>query len=559
MIGFFIGFFHIGAIQDIVENAQVIAGLIQYENLTPQLYFQKNLWSLPPQICSIFLMMGMSEVTLNFIVTGFVGALSFVSLFILFSSFKKSADWYDFLFPLLFFSFKLFNFAPTYDISLMDTFATSGVIGFSTSVLIIGLFLRRSFAIGLFLLGLLPCIHPVWSFWMAIICLVMLLSNRYDYLLPVLKNKWFLIAGLVVSGVSALVFFNFQMIESPWSSEQSERLVAIFKRDWEVHRVGFGLKNYVTLFWGIGIFSFLTNAIYKKPVRRILQILVYTSIAFYLISFAFQAMNTSSLMFQRFHNLPIYILSIYMFANIFSSKVYSALFLIGLSFLSFYYSGFKLSDELINIFKFNAIIYLSILYVLSCLMRYKNLEFKFDDINNKSAYKKMNYLVSFLLLFSLYRGYGVELIYTTAAYNYNKEAISNYQTNKFFKNVSEEGAPIISCPNCRHVQYLTKNPILIEVDTMDDLSYFPAISSRFNEILKNIYGYGFEDRPSEWGDTVHIPENAIKKLWEKRTLEEWKTLSKTYEFKGIITPKEWNLSIGLTYEGSRYNYYRIEN
>lgn len=248
-----------------------------------------------------------------------------------------------------------------------------------------------------------------------------------------------------------------------------------------------------------------------------------------------------------------------MFANIFSSKIYSALLLTGLSFLSFYYSGFKLSDELINIFKFNAIIYITVLYVLSCLMRYKNLEFKFDDANDKSAFKKMNYLVSFLLFLSLYRGYGAEFINTAAAYSYNKEAINNYQTNKFFKLVSEEGAPIISCPNCRHVQYLTKNPILIEVDTMDDLSYFPAASSRFNEILKNIYGYGFEDRPSEWGDTVHIPENAIKELWEKRTLEEWKTLSKSYEFKGIITPKEWNLSIGLTYEGSRYNYYRIEN
>ncbi len=252
-------------------------------------------------------------------------------------------------------------------------------------------------------------------------------------------------------------------------------------------------------------------------------------------------------------------MSIYVFSCLFSSRVYTSLMLVGFSFLAFYYSGYKRSDELINIFKFNAIVYTTVLYLFFTLMKVKGLVFKFDDKSDIAINRGMNSFLAILIIVVLYKGYGVEIINTDLAFSYNKKAISNYHSNAFFKQVSEENGVIVSCPNCRHVQYLTKNPVLIEVDTMDDLSYFPSISSRFNEIMKDIYGYGFADRPDSWGNQVHIPENAIQELWEKRSKEDWKRLSYAYTFKGIITPIEWNLKLDITYKDAKYIYYRIEN
>ncbi len=551
-IGFLIGFFHVGAIQDIVENAQVIAGIVQFDVLTPQLYFQKNLWSLPPQLCAIFLKLGVSETYLSFFVTGILGSLSFSAILLFLSSLKKSNDWYDFLIPFFIFSLRLFNFAPTYDIALMDTFSTSGAIGFSFSIITLSFLLLRKYSLGLVCLGLLPSVHVVWSFWIGVISLIIFVNNRQEYI-GILKEKYhYLLIGLSISIISFVLFITYQSVSSPWTVENSYQLVEIFKKSWDVHRQSIELLSYFSAILIFTVVSLLLDGVSKKQTRRLLQIVTYFSITCFVAISLSSSVLENTIMVQRFFNLNILLGIVLMIYTVFSSRVISIVFLCGVTALLIRYDTFKMYENVEEIYRFNIFIFLLTVSLIALVLNYKKLIFKFED------FKKTKIIQSGVIIVTIFFSYHLELGHSLDAYDYNLGNAASYKISKKYQKISMDDGPLLTCPECRHFQYRTGRPVLLEIDTMDDLTYFPTIAHQYNILLKKLYGFSFKERPANWSESIHLPNKAVKKLWEDRSIDEWKNLAREHGFKGIITPLNWSLKLDKV-NINEFNYYKVLN
>src|SRR5262245_45010060 len=80
--GFLVGFAHT-TWQWAAEQAQVIAGIVSYPPLSPIAIVDAKLWCLVPQIGSLLLWIGISELALSKILSGMLGLLSFQALAII--------------------------------------------------------------------------------------------------------------------------------------------------------------------------------------------------------------------------------------------------------------------------------------------------------------------------------------------------------------------------------------------------------------------------------------------------------------------------------------------
>ena len=67
----------------------------------------------------------------------------------------------------------------------------------------------------------------------------------------------------------------------------------------------------------------------------------------------------------------------------------------------------------------------------------------------------------------------------------------------------------------------------------------PTISSK--DILENIYGISFEEPPTKFLGA--IIDTWFRDIFEKRSIDDWKKISKKYNISGVIVPSDWNLQI----------------
>ncbi|MBI3261696.1 MAG: hypothetical protein HYZ58_00925, partial [Acidobacteria bacterium] len=76
ILGFWIGIKFPGW-QVAVESAQVIAGIVRYPAGNPFYIYHTKLWTLLNQVCALFLLSGVPEITLSKVLSGVLGMLTF--------------------------------------------------------------------------------------------------------------------------------------------------------------------------------------------------------------------------------------------------------------------------------------------------------------------------------------------------------------------------------------------------------------------------------------------------------------------------------------------------
>ncbi|MEW6140982.1 MAG: hypothetical protein AB1733_22395 [Thermodesulfobacteriota bacterium] len=158
VLGFAIGAFGVPSLQECVEHAQVLAGVVSYPLDNPFRICQIKAWALPTQLSAVALYLGVSELWLCRIVSGFIVMFSYQALglcvWLLLGNAITAAG-----LTVLIVQTGAYSLGITYPILVLPQFYTFGSIGLSWMVLSVMLIAAGRPRIGAFLLGLGLSVH----------------------------------------------------------------------------------------------------------------------------------------------------------------------------------------------------------------------------------------------------------------------------------------------------------------------------------------------------------------------------------------------------------------
>jgi hypothetical protein len=221
-----------------LEGAQVLSGITEYPSASPQGIYQAKLWTILNQVLALLLRGGFEERFLASILTGVGAFVFFFAASLLCHS--LSHDWrVSVLAPLVILAtdFGGAGAGVGYPVLLLDTPHTYGWIGMSMTVLVVALFGIGRHAIGFFLLGLSPSIHPSWGIWLNAACLIYFALNSSRFFSLEKRLLVCLVFGYSISlfSLGVAVEFNFSgLLKSELLTP--EIMMAYFEH-WESHRV----------------------------------------------------------------------------------------------------------------------------------------------------------------------------------------------------------------------------------------------------------------------------------------------------------------------------------
>lgn len=164
ILGFLIGAFGIPSLQECVEHAQVLAGVVSYPSDNPFRICQIKAWALPTQLSAVALCLGIPELLLCRIVSGLTAMVAYQALglciwLILGNAFTVAA------LTVLIVQTGAYSLGISYPILVLPQFYTFGSIGLSWMVLSVMLIAAERQRIGGFLLGLGLSVHVSLAVW----------------------------------------------------------------------------------------------------------------------------------------------------------------------------------------------------------------------------------------------------------------------------------------------------------------------------------------------------------------------------------------------------------
>src|SRR4051812_4330709 len=148
-----------------VETAQVVARLVRYPAGNPFYIYHTKLWTVLHQVCALFLLVGVSEITLSRILSGVLGMASFQGLALVVYALSGDA-WVALAAPCVIFLSRVADHGVIYPVILLSTDHTYGSLGLSVVVIVVGLFAPGSHRSAAFLMGAAPAVHPSLGLWL---------------------------------------------------------------------------------------------------------------------------------------------------------------------------------------------------------------------------------------------------------------------------------------------------------------------------------------------------------------------------------------------------------
>ena len=98
-------------------------------------------------------------------------------------------------------------------------------------------------------------------------------------------------------------------------------------------------------------------------------------------------------------------------------------------------------------------------------------------------------------------------------------------------------------------------PILLDVTSFDFVPYYPNTAKNLSKIIENVYGIPFDNPPSNIVNQPFLLDDSIKLNFENRSEENWKELSKDYNFFGIVVPVDWNINLPINSKNEKFAFY----
>jgi len=288
--GFLFGVFY-ATHQDVIKTAQIISGVVHYPPSTLWLSIICSTWSVLNQICAIFLLLGVSELTLCYLVSGLLGMLSFQALSLTVLALSQ-ACFLSIATPFLMLLTGAYIYSLNYPVAFIFP-STYGVLGLSYTLLLIAVISNKRYNLAGFLLGITPSIHMTYGLFL---CLAVAISLLCDFkaLRSYFSNavKYFLLGGLV-----CIVSLFFHLPTSPAMPQVSNEVASYYLKTfieagWDAHRrpIDFTSVGMFLNIAGFGI-SLLWLKFFRRELPENIRFLLRSFLVFAALGIGFGALT----------------------------------------------------------------------------------------------------------------------------------------------------------------------------------------------------------------------------------------------------------------------------
>ncbi len=559
LTGFCLGVLH-AKWQVTVETGQVLAGIVKYPLDNPNYMYHIKLFTIINHFSALLLYLTGSEKIVSIIISGFLGMVSFqaLSTFI----FAINRDGYiSILGTALIYIGNFVGSGVIYPVWLLGQPHTYGILGLSFIILVIALIGSESYRSGFFCLGLAPAVHPSLGSWLFLIALISFFFQM-DYAKKVIRKYYRYFAAGMFIAVSSLIYQLHLMQALPViDPEVKKQYLYNFIKYWDYHRQKF-YWDYTTEqihFFKPGIIICICSIVLgsislvclknKDSVCFIFRFIIISGILSLLLAVLThlppEVVPEYLLIFMpgRYINLNnmVFASSLIGMLTCWENKHFRLVCCVIL-FLSFGFSPSRIQ-------KWGASF--SIISVL--------IWFAYLTFIKKTSSVHVHYaglLKSFLCVTATL----LLIIPSIGLFKHYMSDIKDRTNDNFYSGISERKGLLLTTSDSFMVPIKTRRPILVEAASIDGFNMVPESGNVLNNILKKVYGLDLliplpEDIPYPRGG--NIPAKLHKRLWEKRTIEEWQEIRKEFGVTDILTKTGWNLLLPVVAEENEKILYEI--
>jgi len=526
--------------QDPVELGQVLAKLVIYPPDNPVYIYSIKVWSLLNQSAAVALHAGLSEFATSLSIEGLIGATSFAGIYLISLAISNN-PLVALLTPLLMYSLSLVGASGVYQITLMGSSASFGIMGLSFILLVTGLLGTGKYRTGAFMAGIAPAIHPVLgAFCWLIVSLAILTHNRI--LRPqLLRIFCFFLFGAALTAVS--LYWQLQLTSSIPGIDPvlKKSYLEAYIRNFDYHRA---VDNKIQPFI-LGIMAAIVSllACRKKNVPVGARI-VLTSITasmlvtialivaseyvppFYFIKMFIPGRFTN---YANICNLPLCfgILSANHIAkgNLCSTSLISAI-------------SICFAWRLLHLQKENIIFFILLFHIMATLT------FRLPDLPAKPfdffCRKQWMFVVAIIVLLFIR-----QVLPGARALLSHNITLRDRTNTEILQTISSRPGTLLTAGNMHLIQLTTRRPVLMDGGALDMFPYILDAAPHFNEILQKIYGLDIFVTPPPEIKNKGVLTYFHKSLWELRSVADWQKIRAEFGVTDVLTPITWKLQLPI--------------
>lgn len=507
-------------LQDAVEQGQILAGTVQYEQTNPWYIYQAKVWNFPSQLAGLGLWLGLTEVQVSLLMSGLIGSVFMCSVALVVLAVTRSIP-IALLVPLILFSWTTYGLLTRgygYPIFIMSRRVTYGMLGMSYMMLILAFFMLKRDRIGFCLLGLSVMMHASLSIWLHLTLLVFIMLDWRNF--PQWFKKGLPAIGCYVISLISLLWQRVIFVYPSLLPEVEEEYLRFVVENIAPHsQYILYLDSYIGIFlvfvvWMVGMVWL--SGLYKwggytyRFICRILLIIIVLGVIGHVVSrlpLHFSNM-ISVLLPNRFLNLVILI-------------VVTTLLGFGL---------FLIAEW--------------IYYQIN----------RFDIVSTTSlqiyAQRFSTVVIIFVLIFTFYR-------YTRWLESRYESLFGIMESPVFLETRKSDGLLLIAPTynGTQQLQLVTGRPIVLNPLIDGHLPYTLEAVPMTVKIFEKVYNFDFFDSST----TFENSSVAIELTWEKRTTDEWIQLADEFGFTQVLMNADvpLQLPVVVTDDDVSYTLYDI--
>lgn len=552
-----------------VETGQVLAGIVKYPIDNPFYMYHIKAFAITNHFSALLLYLVGSEKLVSIIISGLLGMISFQALGMFIFAINRNI-YMSVLGAIFIYFMNYTGKGVLYPIDLLGKEGTCGVLGPSFIVLVIALIGAKSYRLGLFCLGLAPCVHPTLGAWLLLI-ISLSAFFQLDFAKKIIREYyWYFIAG-ILSTISILIYQLYLMQDLPVvAPEIKKQYLDSFVKYWSYHRKkfywDFSAPNIHFKRWGIlfciysVIAGFLSLKYFKKnsPLSFLSRVVIISGILSLSLGFITQLPP---------EKIPSYLLISMPGRYVNLNNIVLGAFLLGLLtycdnkpfitnynvFIFLLISSFFSRHVELHTASFAVI--LSWLAYLTLKKDYSaKKEASLSIRNHKVGYEKL--LLIFLAVFWLINLPREKFV---NHYLVNPDNFEDRTNNEFYLKISERNGVMVTMrgEDLFMISLKTRRPILVDMSAMNFFPYALESAIVLDNILKKVYGVDLLTPPPKNCQHNEIPSDLYRDLWEKRTVEEWRDIKKEFGVTDVLTKADWKLLLPVIGKNEKMVLYEI--
>jgi len=522
----------------------------------------------------VLLAAGVSEIRLSIVLSGISGMVSFQALAMTVYAFSHST-WLSTLAAIVIFTSRAAEYGVRYPIFLLGTSHTYGTLGLSLLVLVAALLGCGRYRLGLFLLGLAPCVHPSLGIWLALIAGMSLAWDHDTLLMSALPRwKWFA-AGVLVSVCSLTVHLWMRSDISAVDPAVASRYLSAFTTLWDDHRQPMRLDNAGAALNGAGL---LLGGLWLTVFRRSVSAASAFVLRFVIVSagvgFACIAISHVPpeklpaalvvLMPTRVVNVDAMMFGALVFGLIalYRNMTWARVLMVALA------AGLLLNHHGLLSARFERTPLLSLeprLLVLEVMLVAAALlvagaawtERIWRDPSRARTVPRGVRLAADGALVAAVATALVPGLLSRPASSRVPTVFRDRTNDGLFATAARGTGMLLTAGDLHLMQLRTRRPVLIDGGGLDGLPYALSGALQTERILRDVYGLEFFHPPDQARGLGMIPPSVNRPIWEQYSTDRWRAIRRAYNVTQVLTYNDWSLRLPPVAQNANYLLYEI--